>query len=60
MAGDPVIWEHVKEVAEVHFGVSAMSRDNAISRSVFPIALPIHVDDEVLIRSASLHQPYHW
>jgi len=51
VAGDPVIWEHVKEAAEVHFGVSAMSRGNAISRIVFPIALPIHVDDEVLIRS---------
>jgi hypothetical protein len=51
VAGDPVLWEHVKEVAEVHFGASAVSRGHAIARIVFPIALPIHVDDESLVGS---------
>jgi hypothetical protein len=35
------------EAAEVHLVASAVSRGQAMSRNVFPIALPIHVDDEV-------------
>jgi len=50
IAGDRVLWDHVREAAEVHFSALAAPQGRAISRLVFPISLPIHVDDDKVIQ----------